>query len=151
MWAISQGNPTTEIAYFERMGLDGLFSNPLILTRKQAIGRKRREQLVGACPLSHSCFLTLYFFFFLVSMLSFFFLIFCLLSYLLFFVLSLMLASPFTVQSQGFFILPVVMGFTVLPLNYFCPSVGGFPRPPTDLSTTQPSPLPFAGHTTFHS
>ena len=43
MWAISQENPAMEIAYFERMGLDDLFSNPLILTREQAIGRERRE------------------------------------------------------------------------------------------------------------
>ena len=28
MWAISQENLAMEIAYFERMGLDGLFSNP---------------------------------------------------------------------------------------------------------------------------
>ena len=43
MWAISQGNPATEIAHFERMGLDGLFSNPLILAREQTIGRESRE------------------------------------------------------------------------------------------------------------
>ena len=34
MWTISQGSPAIEIAHFERMGLDGLFSNSLILTRE---------------------------------------------------------------------------------------------------------------------
>ena len=34
MWAISLGHPTTEIAHFERMGLDGFSSNSLILPRE---------------------------------------------------------------------------------------------------------------------
>ena len=63
--------------------------------------------------------------FYVISFLSY-----LLLLFLLFFVLSLVLASPFTVQSQGLFILLVVMGFTVLPLNYFCPGVGVLPHHP---------------------
>ena len=43
------------------------------------------------------------------------------------------------------------MSFTVLPLNYFWPSVGVLPRPPIGLPAAQPSPLPCAGHATFHS
>ena len=34
MWAISLGHPTTEIAHFERIGLDGFSSNSLILTKE---------------------------------------------------------------------------------------------------------------------
>ena len=34
MWAISLGRPTTEIAHFERMGVDSFSSNSLILTRE---------------------------------------------------------------------------------------------------------------------
>ena len=33
MWAISQGNPAKEITHFERMGLNGLSLDSLILTR----------------------------------------------------------------------------------------------------------------------
>jgi len=43
MWAISQGNPAMEIAYFERMGLNDLSSNPLILLEGQVVERERRE------------------------------------------------------------------------------------------------------------
>ena len=103
-------------------------------------------------------------FFFLISMLPLFFLIFlfffffffffCFFSFSLFLtyfsLLSLVLAL-FPVHSQGPYILPIVMGFTVLPLNYFCLGVGVLPKPPTGLSAIQPSPLPYAGHATFHS
>ena len=34
MWAISLGRLATEIIHFERMGLDGFFSNFLILTKE---------------------------------------------------------------------------------------------------------------------
>ena len=104
---------------------------------------------------SLSVFLFTLHFFFLISMLPFFFLIFSLLfflalSYLLFFVISRALPS-FTVHSQGPFILPVVIGFTILPLNYFCLGIGVLPRPLIGLLVAQPSPLAFAGCATFHS
>ena len=54
MWAISQGNPAMEIAYFERMGLNGLSSNPLILLEGQVVERERRKQPIGACPITFS-------------------------------------------------------------------------------------------------
>ena len=38
-----------------------------------------------------------------------------------------------------------------LPLNCFCPSIGVLPKPPTSLSATQLSPLPYVGRATFHS
>ena len=57
MWAISQGNPTMKIAYFERMGLNGLSSNTLILLESRPLrGREESNLLVHA--LSQSCFLT---------------------------------------------------------------------------------------------
>ena len=46
MWAISQGSPATEIAHFERMGLDDLFLNSLILTREQAIREREGNSLL---------------------------------------------------------------------------------------------------------
>ena len=135
----------------------------LILTREQAIEGERMEQPIGACLYHTSYFLTLCFSFhspffsFLISMLPLFFLIFLLLffltlSYLFLYVISY--ACPFpllTVHSQGPFTMPAMMGFTVLPLNYFCPGMGVLPRPPTGLSATQPSPLPYVSHATFHS
>ena len=46
-----------EIAYFERIDLNGLSSNPLILLESRLLrGRERSSLLVRA--LSHSCFLT---------------------------------------------------------------------------------------------
>lgn len=59
MWTISQGSPATKIAHFERMGLDGLSSNSLILTREQAIrGREGNSLLVRAYhhTFAHSLF-----------------------------------------------------------------------------------------------
>ena len=99
-------------------------------------------------------------FFFLISMLPLFFIIFlfffffCFFSFSLFLtyfsLLSLVLAL-LPVHSQGPFILPIVMGFTILPLNYFCLGVGVLPKPPTGLSAIQPSPLPYAGRAMFYS
>ena len=95
-----------------------------------------------------------YLFSFLSFFFFFFFFFFCFFSFSLFLtyfsLLSLVLAL-FPVHSQGLYILPIVMGFTVLPLNYFCLGVGVLPKPPTGLSAIQPSPLPYAGHATFHS
>ena len=47
---ISQGNPVMEITHFERIGLNGLFSNPFNLTREYAVEREKKEQPIGACP-----------------------------------------------------------------------------------------------------
>ena len=41
--------------------------------------------------------------------------------------------------------------FTILALNRFCPGIGILPRPPTSLSTAQPSPFICAGRVTSHS
>ena len=77
MQAISQGNPAIEIAHFERIGLDGLSSNSLVLTRQQTFrGREGNSLLVHAYyhTLAHSLFfLSDSFFFskFLFSLLSF--------------------------------------------------------------------------------
>ena len=46
MWAISLGHPTTEIAHFERIGLDGFSSNSLILTKEQAFRGRERDSLL---------------------------------------------------------------------------------------------------------
>ena len=43
-----------EITHFERMSLNDLCSNSLILTREQAFRGKKRNQPIGACLLSHS-------------------------------------------------------------------------------------------------
>ena len=58
MRAISQGNPATEIARFERIGLNGLSLNFLALTREQAFrGREGNSLLVYAhYTLAHSLF-----------------------------------------------------------------------------------------------
>ena len=62
MWAISQGSSAIEIVYFERMSLDDLFSNFVILTRKQAIrGREGNSLLVHAHH--HTLALSLFFLF----------------------------------------------------------------------------------------
>ena len=130
-----------------------------LLESRQSREREMSSLLVHALTtllvFSLSVFLFTLHFFFLISMLPFFFLIFLLLfflalSYLLFFVISRALPS-FTVHSQGPFILPVVIGFTILPLNYFCLGIGVLPRPLIGLSVAQPSPLAFAGCVTFHS
>ena len=69
MQAISQGNPVTEITHFERMGLNGLSSNSLILTR----GRKWNSLLVHAHyhipAYSLFCFCFFVFFFYFLSFL----------------------------------------------------------------------------------
>ena len=68
MRAISQGSLATKIAPFKGMGLDGLSSNSLILTREQAFrGREGNTLLV------HAHYHTLAHFLFFVSD-SFFFL-----------------------------------------------------------------------------
>ena len=160
MWAISQGNPTMKIAYFERMGLNGLSSNPLILLESRLL--RGSSLLVHA--LSQSCFLTSLFihsvflyspfpFLFLYSLYSslFFFLaIFLTCFSLLFACLSLFLLL-LTVNILGLFILPTMKSFTILPLNYFWPGVGVLPKLLTSLLATQPSPLPYSGRATFHS
>ena len=56
MWAISLGRLATEIIHFERMGLDGFFSNFLILTKQQAFrGRERNSLLVHAYYHTFAC------------------------------------------------------------------------------------------------
>ena len=98
---------------------------------------------------------TLHFFlfdFYVTSFLSYLFASFLSHSFLLISLCYLLclLALLLTVHSQGPFILLVVMGFIVLPLNYFCPGVGVLSRPLTGLSAAQPSPLPCAGRAMFH-
>ena len=125
MWAISLGRPVTEIAYFERMGLDGFSSNSLVLIREQAFrGRERDSLLVHAYyhTLAHSLFsLSGSFFFslsFLISLLAFtpfitsFSLLFYFLSFVFFFPFSLFspILPPLCIV-KALFILPVVMGF----------------------------------------
>ena len=163
MWAISQGNPTMKIAYFERMGLNGLSSNTLILLESRPLrGREESSLLVHA--LSQSCFLTSLFihsvflyspfpFLFLYSLYSslFFFLAIFLTCFSLLFACPSLFLLLLTINILGLFILPTMKSFTVLPLNYFWPGVGVLPRPPTDLLVAQPSPLHCAGCTTFHS
>ena len=122
-------------------------------------------------PLSHSCFFTSLFILsvFLYSPFSFLFLyslfsslfsvVFFLAIFLTYFSLLsaclslffLLLLLSFTMHSEGLFILPSVMSFTVLPLNYFWPDVGVHPRPPIGLSAAQPSSLLCASRATFHS
>ena len=43
------GQSAVQIAHFERMGLNGLSSNPFNLVREQAV---EREQPIGACPIT---------------------------------------------------------------------------------------------------
>ena len=64
---------------------------------------------------------------------------------------SSLLSLPFTVHNQGLFILPTVIRFTVLSLNYFWSGVDVLPRPPISLLAAQPPPLLCAGCATFHS
>ena len=109
MWAISQGNLAMEIIHFERMGLNGLSSNSLILTRGQAFkGREGNSLLVHAhyhtltaCPLSYSCLLSVFLFF---------------LSFLLYLSLSCFVVLPpppsfFLCTAMAPFILPAMSGF----------------------------------------
>ena len=113
MWAISLGRPTTEIAHFERMGLDGFSSNSLILTTEQAFrGRERDSLLVHAYyhTLARFSFSLLSFTLFITSF-SLIFLISCVFLSLF----SVLLCSPLffllCAQLRPFFILPNVMGF----------------------------------------
>ena len=159
MWAISREKSCHRIAYFERIGLGGLPPNS-----HYRVGYWEWEKGVAywCMPLlyflfPHSLFflsLSLFFWFlcYLSSFLSFFLLLFFLtLSYLFLSVISCVCPPPPTMHSQGIFILPIMMGFTMLPLNYFCPGMGVLPKPPTGLSATQPSPLPCTGCAMFHS
>ena len=131
MWAILLGRPTIEIAHFERMGLDGFFSNFLILTREQAFrGRERNNLLMHAYydTLAHSLFF-LFGSFFLSKFPVFPLIIFFFFYHLCFsspFLCS-SLFCPYYAQLRPFFILPVVMGiycFVSKPLlsQYSCPS-----------------------------
>ena len=124
-----------------------------ILTREQSIERERNEQHIGACLYYTSCFLTLCFSFhspfflfdfYVTSFLSFPFASFLSHSFLLISLCYLLCLPPLflTVHSQCPFILFAVMGFTVLPLNYFCSGVGVLPRLFTSLSAAQLSPPP---------
>ena len=62
MWVTLWGDPVTEITHFERMGLNGLSSNFLILTRRQAfIGKE------GISLLVHDCYHTLAYYLFCFS------------------------------------------------------------------------------------
>ena len=97
MRAISQGSPATEIAHFERIGLDGLFLNSLILTRKQAFrGREGNSLLVHAHYHTHAHSLFFLFDSFFFFKFLFFPLIFHSFSYFFFscFYLSCSLFSP---------------------------------------------------------
>ena len=62
-----------EIAYFERMSLNGLSLNPLILLEGQAVERERREQPISACLITlllpHFPFYPFYFPLFSISFL----------------------------------------------------------------------------------
>ena len=153
MWAISQGSSAIEIVYFERMSLDDLFSNFVILTRKQAIrGREGNSLLVHAHhhTLAHSLFFLSDSFFvskFLVFSLIFhsFFLLFfsCFISCVFLPPSSVLLRLPLLCTAKALFILPT--------FNCFCPSIGVLPRPFIGLLAAQPSPLTCAGCAKFHS
>ena len=160
MRAISQGSLTTEIAHFEKMSLNGLSSNSLILTRKQAIrGREGNNLLVHAHhhTLAHSLFFLFDSFF--LSKFPIFSLIFHSFSYLFFscfisrvflppsFVL---LRCPHCARLRSFLYYLPWRVFTILPFDCFCLDIGVLPRPPTGMSAAQPSPLTCAGCVTFH-
>ena len=154
MWAISQENPATEITHFERMGLNGLSSNSLILTRGKAFkGREGKSLSVHAYTLACSLFFFLILFPFLSFPLYFAlscFVVLCgivMLSPSFFFLLFLL-----SVHDEGlFYIACHDWVFTILPLNCFCLGVGVLPRSPIGLSTTHPLPLICAGYATSHS
>ena len=161
MWAISRGKSCHRIFSLWKNGSQWLISE-FLLESKLLSGMEGSSLLVHV-------FTTLFVFSlfvfpftlpfsFLISILPLFFLIFLLLFFLIFSYLLLSiiscacLSSPLpTMHSQGPFILPAVISFTILPLNYFCLGVGVFPKPPTGLSIAQPSPLPCASSATFHS
>ena len=117
IWAISQGNPTTEITHFERMGLNGLSSNSLILTREQTFrGREGNKLLVHAHY--HALAYSLFFFLIPFSFLSFLFSLLSFTPFLTFFSppFSLVLLPPTLCTAKTSFILFVVTGF-----YYFTP------------------------------
>ena len=160
MWTISQGSLAIEIAHFERMGLDGLSSNSLILTRELSIrGREGNNLLVYAHhhTLAHSLFFLFDSFF--LSKFPIFSLIFLSFSYLFFscfisrvflppsFVL---LRCPHCARLRSFLYYLPWRVFTILPIDCFCLDIGVLPRPPTGMSAAQPSPLTCAGCVTFH-
>ena len=135
MWAISLGHLATEIAHFERMGLDGFSSNSLIFTREQAIkGREKNSLLVHAYyhTLTHSLFSLFGSFFplqvscfpsylsLLLLLLFLLFYLFIFLSHVFLPIFSILLRSPLSClhcpQLRPFFILPAMMGF-----YYFAP------------------------------
>ena len=125
MQAISQGNPAIEIVHFERMGLDGLSSNSLILTRKLSIrGREGNNLLVYAHhhTFAHSLFFLSDSFFF--SKFLIFPLIFHSFSYFFFpcFISPVLYFIPFHLlcTAKALFILLAVMGFLLFyPLTIF--------------------------------
>ena len=89
MWAISQGSPTMKIVHFERMGLNGLSSNLLILLESRLLRGREESSLLVHAPITlllpHFTFYPLCFsifsLFFLISLFPLFFLIFlCFLS-----------------------------------------------------------------------
>ena len=140
MWAISQGNLATEIVHFERMGIDGLSLNSLIFTTEQAIaGREGNGLLVHVHQhtLAYSLFFLSDFVTYFLSYLS-----------LLFLLVFLLFISR---SCLPFFCCLLCTSKVFLPLNCFCPSIGVLPKPPTSLSATQLSPLPYVGRATFHS
>ena len=58
---------------------------------------------------------------------------------------------PYCAQLRPFLYYLSWWVFTILPLNCRCPGIGVLPKPPTGLSTAQPSPLTCASCATFHS
>ena len=126
MWTISQGSLAIEIAHFERMGLDGLSSNSLILTRELSIrGREGNNLLVYAHhhTLAHSLFFL--FDSFSLSKFPIFSLIFHSFSYLFFscfisldFLPLSSILPPLSLlcTAKALFVLPVMMDF-----YYFTP------------------------------
>ena len=161
MRAISQGSPATEIAHFERMDINGLSLNSLILTRKQAVRRRERNSLLVHAhhhTLAHSLFFLFDSFF--LSKFPVFSLIFHSFSYLFFFCFishvflppsSILLCCPYCAWLRPFLYCLLWRVFTVLPFNCFCPGIGVLPKPPVGMLATQPSPLTCADHATFHS
>ena len=153
MWAILQGNPATEIAHFERIGLNGLSLNFLTLTREQAFrGREGNSLLVYAnYTLAHSLFflsgalfLSKFPVFPLIFFYFFFFFFKSLISSVLF-CFPPSSCSPYRAQLRPFLYCLSWWVIIVLPLNCFCPGIGVLPRPPTGLSVAQPSLLTCAG------
>ena len=148
-----------EITHFERMSLNGLCSNSLILNRGQAFrGREGISLSVHACH--HTFAYTLlffsnsFFFFFLSFLLPFLSFSYSLVGLLC----SLLLFSPVVpffllfslYTADGPFILPIVKS-----IYYFTPELllsgcGCPSRPPTGLSAAQPPSLTCAGRAISH-